>query len=74
MTALEDLMGEGPYLAGAEASLADLHAYPIFVYFTMTPDGAEAFKRHPKLCSWWETMSARPSIAATVSPLESAED
>ena len=74
LTAIEDLMGEGPYLAGAEASLADFHAYPIFVYFTMTPDGAEAFKRHPKLCSWWETMSARPSIAATVSPLEGQDD
>ncbi len=70
MTALEGLMGEGPYLAGAEASLADLHAYPIFRYFCMTPDGAEAFKGHPKLCAWWETISARPSIAATVSPLE----
>jgi glutathione S-transferase len=73
MTALEGLMGEGPYLAGAEASLADLHAYPIFRYFCMTPDGAEAFKGHPKLCAWWETISARPSIAATVSPLESED-
>ena len=73
MTALEGLMGEGPYLAGAEASLADLHAYPIFRYFCMTPDGAEAFKGHPKLCAWWETISARPSIAATVSPLENEE-
>ncbi len=31
---------------------------------------SEAFKRHPKLCAWWESMSARPSVAATVSPLE----
>jgi glutathione S-transferase len=73
MTALEGLMGEGAYLAGSEASLADLHAYPIFRYFCMTPDGAEAFKGHPKLCAWWECISARPSVAATVSPLESEE-
>ena len=74
MTSLENLMGDGPYLAGSEASLADLHAYPIFCYFNLTPDGAEAFKRHPKLCAWWEIMTARPSVAATVSPLESEED
>lgn len=74
MAALEDLIGEGPYLAGAEVSLADLHAYPIFRYFCMTPDGAEAFKRHPRLCAWWETISTRPSIAATVSPLEGQDD
>lgn len=71
MTALEELMGEGPYLAGPEVSLADFHAYPIFCYFNLTAEGAEAFKRHPKLCAWWETISARPSVAATVSPLES---
>jgi glutathione S-transferase len=70
MTALETLMGDGPYLAGPEVSLADVHAYPIFRYFNMTPDGSEAFKRHPKLCAWWEAMSGRPSVAATVSPLE----
>lgn len=74
MTALEQIMGDGPYLAGPELSLADLHAYPIFRYFCMTPDGAEAFKRHSKLCAWWEKMTARPSVAATVSPLESEDD
>ena len=74
MTALEKIMGEGPYLAGRTLSLADLHAYPIFRYFCMTPDGSEAFKRHPKLCAWWESMSARPSVAATVSPLEQQGD
>jgi glutathione S-transferase len=74
MMALEALMGDGPYLAGAEPSLADLHAYPIFRYFLMSPDGGEAFKRHPKLCAWWEAMSARPSVAATVSPLENEDD
>jgi glutathione S-transferase len=63
MTALEELMGE--------VSLADFHAYPIFCYFNLTAEGAEAFKRHPKLCAWWETISARPSVVATVSPLES---
>ena len=64
-------MGDGPYLAGPEVSLADFHAYPIFCYFNLTAEGAEAFKRHPKLGAWWETISARPSVAATVSPLES---
>ena len=73
MTALEGLMGEGAYLAGPEVSLADLHAYPIFCYLNLTAEGAEAFKRHPKLCAWWESVSARPSVAATVSPLESEE-
>ncbi len=72
LTALEDLMGEEPYLAGPELTLADLHAYPIFCYFVMTSEGGEAFRRHPKLSAWWERMSSRPSVKATVSPLEQA--
>ena len=73
MTALEDLLGEGPYLANTRVGLADLHAYPVFRYFCMTDEGAGAFKRHPKLCGWWEAVSARPSVAATLSPLENAD-
>ena len=65
LTALEDLMGDGPLFLGADVSLADLHAYPIFHYFRLAPEGAAAFGRHPKLSTWWEAMSERPSVAAT---------
>ena len=68
MTALEDLMGAGPYLAGGALTLADLHAYPIFSYFRRAPEGEAAFGRHPKLAAWWDLMSERPSVAATAFP------
>ena len=65
LKALEDLMGAGPFFLGADVSLADLHAVPIFHYFRLAPEGAEALERHPKLSAWWALMSERPSVAAT---------
>ena len=73
MQALEDILGDDPYLAGSEVTLADLHAYPIFCYYRLAPEGAAAMQRHAKLCGWWDRMAARDSVKATLSPLESDE-
>jgi glutathione S-transferase len=70
LEALEDLMAEAPWLAGERLSLADLHAAPMFAYFRMAPEGADLLARHKALARWWDAMSARPSMAATRSPLE----
>ena len=70
LAALADLMGAGPWLAGARLTLADLHAAPIFAYAVLAPDGAALLARHDGIRRWWGKMAARASMAATRSPLE----
>ena len=72
LKALGEAMGEGPYLAGAGITLADLHAVPIFAYFRLTPEGARALDAAPALGAWWRTMDARPSVQATRFTAEAA--
>ena len=70
LAALADLMGAGPWLAGARLTLADLHAAPIFAYVVLAPEGAALLARHDGIRRWWGKMAARASMAATRSPLE----
>ena len=65
LAALEVIMGDGPWLAGPDLSLADLHAAPMFDLFLRTPEGAQILPRHARLAAWWRAVSARPSFAAT---------
>lgn len=70
LRALVEIGGAGPWLAGPTLTLADLHAAPMLVYFRMAPEGAAAIARHPRIAAWLDAMMARPSMAATRSPLE----
>ena len=65
LQALEELLGDNPFLAGADLSLADLHLAPVLAYFTATPEGQAQMPDYPKLAAWWAAVSARPSMAAT---------
>jgi glutathione S-transferase len=69
LDALADIMGRGQWLAGT-FSLADIHLAPIYAYLAMTPEGKAMLDTRQELTGWWQRMSARPSIAATRSPLE----
>ncbi|PWK72857.1 glutathione S-transferase family protein [Aminobacter sp. AP02] len=66
LKALSELMGRGTWLAGAELSLADLHAAPMFHYFLLTQEGRDMMQRHVNLASWWVRMAARPSMLGTM--------
>ena len=46
LKAMSDLMGDNPWLAGTEITLADLYAAPMFDYFLMTPEGRVMIQRH----------------------------
>lgn len=70
LDAVAAVQGGDPWLAGGACSLADLHFAPICLYLRMTPEGAAMLERRRGLTSWWERMAARPSMAATRSPLE----
>jgi glutathione S-transferase len=73
LAALAAIKGEQPFLAGAALSLADLHAAPIFAYFTMTPEGRAMLGRHGGIARWWAAIAARPSMVATRSPFEAMD-
>jgi glutathione S-transferase len=71
LCALEELAdAEGSYLTGSEVSLADLHAAPMFAYFSMAKEGAALLSARPRITRWWQAMRGRPSMMATRSPLE----
>ena len=65
LSALEQIMGPEPFLAGPALTLADLHAAPMFALFTVTPEAERLLARHPALTQWWENIAQRPSMAAT---------
>ena len=69
LDAVADIQGDDEWFAGS-FSLADLHMVPVYVYLAMTPEGQAMLARRPKLTAWWNRVSARPSVAATRSPLE----
>jgi glutathione S-transferase len=56
---------DGAWLAGDQLSLADLHASPMFAYFSLAPQAGELMNAVPRLRTWWETVSSRPSMART---------
>jgi glutathione S-transferase len=65
LAALRQLLGERPYLAGADFSLADAHAAPMFHYFLETPEGQGLLGMQPRLADWWARIAARRSVLAT---------
>lgn len=71
LQALDRLMPAGAaFLAGDRVTLADTHALPMMVYFAGTEPGGKMLAEAPRLQAWLERMRARPSVAATRSPLE----
>ena len=71
--ALEAILGGNRYFTGTELTLADLHALPILLYFSLTPEGAAAFATHPRLRAWLDNVAARPSVQRTKGKFELAQ-
>jgi len=70
---LEEILGGNRYFAGAELTLADLHALPVLLYFSLTPEGAATFSTQPRLRAWLNDVAARPSVQRTKSKFELAQ-
>ena len=70
LDALAAIMGDGPWLAGAQLTLADTHAAPMVVYLRLAPEGRTLIDARPTLAEWWSRMKRRPSLGATRSPME----
>jgi glutathione S-transferase len=65
LQAVEELMGDRPWLAGDAISLADLHAAPMIHYLAGTSEGASLLRGRARLQPWWERLSQRPSMQET---------
>jgi glutathione S-transferase len=64
--AIEELIeSDGPFLRGAQLTLADLHLAPMISIGMRATEGAALLARHPRLAAWWAHMRARPSLAVT---------
>jgi glutathione S-transferase len=68
LSAVSELMGDRPWLAGSAISLADLHAAPMFAVFRLAPEGELLLNREARLVGWWDRVSKRASFARTQVP------
>lgn len=66
---IERLAGSNTFLAGPSVSLADVHLAPVIAYYSQTPEGEQALKKHPKLAAWWSRVKDRPSFKSTAPKL-----
>jgi glutathione S-transferase len=64
---LNRLLGDKPFLAGDQLSIADLMVAPPLSYLALTPEGA-ALLEGTALKAWLDRMEARPSMLATLPP------
>ena len=67
IAALEALLGDGPFLAGDQFTLADVMVGPQMDFLAVTPEG-EDLLAGSRLLAWLERMRARPSFQATLPP------
>lgn len=56
---------EGPYLLGAQLTLADLHLAPMISLGLRAAEVPPLLGAQPRLARWWAAMRERPSLAAT---------
>lgn len=70
LQALASIVGRSSCLAGADLSLADLHAYPMLRYFELAPEGAAAIAEHRSLADWLTRMKVRESVLRTITQYE----
>jgi glutathione S-transferase len=62
---LARLLGDKPYLAGDQLSLADLLVGPQLDFMALTPEWATLTANTPNLAAWLARMNARSSMQAT---------
>jgi glutathione S-transferase len=65
LAAVDGVLAESPFLAGAAASIADLFLAPLVAYLPAMPEGEAALGKCPNTNAWSERMAARESFSAT---------
>ncbi|HEY6965961.1 MAG TPA: glutathione S-transferase family protein [Burkholderiales bacterium] len=72
LAALDALVGCEPFLLGPKLTLADLHALPILLYFSLAAEGRQLLAGHRALEQWLAMMRSRASVERTRSRYELA--
>ena len=67
---LDAVLGQSAFLAGDQASLADLFLYPILFYVNFTPEGRRVLDAAPALAAWLARLGERASAQATMPPVD----
>lgn len=62
---LDRLIGDNPYVAGDEISIADLMLAPHLEYFSISPEGVTVLAPYPRLTAWLKRIQERPSMRNT---------
>jgi glutathione S-transferase len=62
---LSRLLGDQPYFAGDQISLAEMMLVPQIDFMAQTPEWTELTGAAPNIVAWYARASARPSFAAT---------
>jgi glutathione S-transferase len=70
LDALGDIVSCEPFLLGTRITLADLHAFPILKYFSLTQEGRDLISTHVALDKWLGMMDSRPAVQRTRSSFE----
>lgn len=63
--AIDELMADGPYVVGADVSLADLLLAPQMMFMRRAPEGLALLAGHPRIDAWLTRMTSRDSMART---------
>jgi glutathione S-transferase len=65
---LEEVLGAGPYFAGARFSLVDAAFGPVFRYFDVLDEIADLgiLVGKPRVAAWRRALAARPSVRSAV--------
>jgi glutathione S-transferase len=66
LEAIEAIAIGTPYLLGITITLADFYLMPVMLYLSKTPELAAVTSQTPKLKTWWETVSQRPSFLSVI--------
>jgi len=70
LKALDALASAAPFLVGPHITLADLHALPILLYFSLAEEGRHLLAQYPTIEQWLAMMRSRPSVERTRSRYE----
>lgn len=65
---IDPALGQSPYFAGDNLSLADYFYVPVVDYLAMTPEGEKMLAKTGNVTAWLARMQARDEVKAVLSP------
>lgn len=66
LSVIDDALGQSPYFAGEDLTLADCFYVPVVNYLSMTPEGEAMLAKTGNVTAWLERMRARDSVNAVL--------